>query len=607
MHSRQLPLPTVNVVRRALIPNGAASVVSARSGSRISTNACAESGTYRRSYRTTRFAMLKIQATILLSVLLTDSGRNIRAEVPPVAQLNAGTTSIDSGRAVAFYEPYAFLGAPEAYREGTVTGAVDVFRREGREWIHWQTLRPEDGASSARFGQALASDAGRLLVGAPFDRATGAVYSYRIEDGFWVEEQRIAPPSKGLQAFGASVSIHNETALIGAPLTNHSGVGHAGVAYFLQLQGRRWSVVQKLMPQPLGWGQFGFAVAIRDSRCLVGAPYSGAFGVGAVHAFTKNRGVWTHGQRFSLNDEDKHFGWALAIDEDGDHAVVGAPGESAGTVGGSVHFFEWAGVWRETAKFELEQPAGFGRSVDMSGGLVVVGAPWDHDPLLLAGSSYTYRKVGAQWVEQRRLGALEPEQEDYFGASVATDGSLVVIGAPRGSGRAPGTGRAFVFSSDRCVDGSVGGGIGRVSRTLLVNGSAGDGYSTVSLSTSDPIELTMLASPSGPFPGGFVLYASAGEIDRTQVTPQPRDIGTMCFRAPLVGGGNLKAIWNNLGRESRLGTPTRESHPAPSLIEYIPGGAGRPYVATLQGMIMDNASVSDLGASVTNAIVLKVE
>ena len=542
-----------------------------------------------------------------------------RAETPPVAQLSAASTSLESGSAVSLNGEFAFLGAPSAFRDGVVSGAVDVFRRDRGGWTLWQTLWPEATISGSRFGESLASDGDRLLVGAPEESRTGVVYFYRLVDGFWRAEQRFPPPNPELwQFFGSAVSIDRETALVGAPSTTHAGEGHAGLVYVLEHHEGQWRVVHRLFPQPASSGLFGFAVAIRRDRCLVGEPHAtapdaiGGLGIpggGAVHAFTRQGTRWTRQQRLTLSAPEygAYFGWALAIDDSGRFAAVGAPGDSSRGVQGSTHILEWIGRWKETKALALEEPAGFGRSVDMSGELLVVGAPFDHSPQLLSGSSYTYRLNGTHWAEERRLATPSADTQEYFGAAVATDGSLVLVGAPEGNGRAPDTGTAFVFSSERCVGGSVAAGAGRISRTLLLNGSTGDGYSTVSLSTSDPIELTMLASPSGPAPGGFVLYASLGGIDPSAASPQPRSIGTMCFRTPLVGGGGLKAIWNNIGRKNRLGTPTRDSHPAPSIIEYIPGGAGRPYVATLQGLIMDNAAVSDLGASVTNAIVLKVE
>lgn len=83
----------------------------------------------------------------------------------------------------------------------------------------------------------------------------------------------------------------------------------------------------------------------------------------------------------------------------------------------------------------------FGTSVTVSGDLIVVGALAGDVGGEDAGAVHVYRveQGGVSFVES--LGLVDGEDEDFFGASVATDGELIVAGAPESSDG----GRAAVF------------------------------------------------------------------------------------------------------------------------------------------------------------------
>jgi hypothetical protein len=85
----------------------------------------------------------------------------------------------------------------------------------------------------------------------------------------------------------------------------------------------------------------------------------------------------------------------------------------------------------------------------------------------------------------------------------------------------------------------------------------------------------------------------------------PFGLGETCIPTPLSGGGppNPKAIWNNIGKTARLGAATLPSAPAPSILFSRAGGLGRTVTFTVQGLILDSASLQGQ-AAVTNAVVV---
>jgi hypothetical protein len=88
----------------------------------------------------------------------------------------------------------------------------------------------------------------------------------------------------------------------------------------------------------------------------------------------------------------------------------------------------------------------FGISVAVSGTRVVVGALLDDTGATDAGSAYVYDLASATpTVPVATLNNPSPSVEDYFGSSVAVDGTSVVAGAPYEDGITVDRGAAYVF------------------------------------------------------------------------------------------------------------------------------------------------------------------
>src|SRR5262245_54089542 len=73
----------------------------------------------------------------------------------------------------------------------------------------------------------------------------------------------------------------------------------------------------------------------------------------------------------------------------------------------------------------------FGASVAIDGDIAVIGAPMDdHAGPTNAGAAYVFRRVNGAWLQEARLTALDAQANDNFGTSVAIDDELIVVGAP---------------------------------------------------------------------------------------------------------------------------------------------------------------------------------
>ena len=77
-----------------------------------------------------------------------------------------------------------------------------------------------------------------------------------------------------------------------------------------------------------------------------------------------------------------------------------------------------------------ERTMRFGAAVAMSGGTTIVGAPHDPEAAPAGGSAFVYVRGPKGWRRNARLRPADPHPDAAFGAAVAFDGTLAVVGAP---------------------------------------------------------------------------------------------------------------------------------------------------------------------------------
>lgn len=153
--------------------------------------------------------------------------------------------------------------------------------------------------------------------------------------------------------------------------------------------------------------------------------------------------------------EDDRFG--VSAGASGDTIVVGAPmNDFVDTSAGSAYVYQrdqgGADNWGQTKQLFASGAAGgdlFGASVAIEGDLIVVGGTSDDhaEPIADAGSAYVFERDeggAGNWGQIIKLIATDHTTGDEFGFSVAVSGDIIVVGAPNNDG----TGSAYVFQRD---------------------------------------------------------------------------------------------------------------------------------------------------------------
>lgn len=239
-------------------------------------------------------------------------------------------------------------------------GAVHVYNLSGGSYVYSQLVQAGDSApmDDLYFGNALAADGERVLVGAPGadyastgEYPTGAVYVFTNNDGTLSEVQKLeAGDGADGDQFGFSIALDGERVLVGASAANVGGNIHQGAAYFFAHDGSDFVEVQKVVrPDGAAFDQFGQSVALSGDLGLVGMwSHNDEPGgtpppdvAGSVSVFKASGTGWTLRQDLSggAGSNGDSFGWHVALD--GGTALVGADADGAlGQFQGSAYFYE---------------------------------------------------------------------------------------------------------------------------------------------------------------------------------------------------------------------------------------------------------------------------
>ena len=257
-------------------------------------------------------------------------------------------------------------------------------------------------------------------------------------------DRLIAGDPSNSDAFGWSVDVDGDRAVIGAPKDDAEGIGaNTGSAYVFvrNPQTGEWVQEDKLVMQGQAAGdEFGTSVAISGDTIVVGAPQddatTGSWLHGSAHVFTLEEGNWDSGVELLTDTPDtsetQYGNYGISVDIDGDTLVVGVAYDSEqGAASGSSFVFERTGqTWSEVQK--LLPGAGadqnFGWSVGIDQMTIIVGAPhWTSSGV---GEAYVHTRSSGVWpVNGTQLLPADNLATDNFGWSVAIAGDQAVVGA----------------------------------------------------------------------------------------------------------------------------------------------------------------------------------
>ena len=359
------------------------------------------------------------------------------------------------GAAIAADGDYAVIGAPWLATDDDQYGAADVFMRSNGTWSLQQAL-PPTGDPNDEFGTSMAISGDTAVVGAyrsdvstsgGLHRGQGEVFVYVRSDQTWTQQAELtASHGAANDWFGYSVAIDGDTLLVGAPDHTANGKTREGAAYvFTRDSNGIWTQATEIDEAGGAVDDlFGYAVALSGGTALVGAPADypaippEATGSGAAYVFTGSGATWTQQGTLTPSDATTWDWYGSAVALSGDTAVVGAANRTVGAndaQGKAFVFTRAAGAWSEQQALVTSDGAAgdeFGASVATTGDTVLVGAPHrTSGGNSMQGGAYAFHRSGALWTQGTdALVASDGAAGDEFGWAVALAGATPLVGAP---------------------------------------------------------------------------------------------------------------------------------------------------------------------------------
>jgi hypothetical protein len=311
-------------------------------------------------------------------------------------------------------------------------GAVYVFKRTGTSWVQEAYLKASNGEIADNLGYSVAISGDTIVAGAILEdsnqttvtnggsasadnskNASGAVYVFKRTGSTWTQEAYLkAANADANDNFGFSISIHNDTVVVGAPyedssqavISNGSSASldnslvNSGAAYVFKRTGTTWvqEAYLKAGSPDLG-DNYGHSVAVSGDTIVVGAIKEDS-----------NQNTITNGTACSSNN-------------------------SYSSAGAAYVYKRTVNTWEQEAFLKPSDPSEgrlFGRSVAMSGETIIVGSDY-HNSFYspFSGAAYIFVRSGTIWTQEAILLASNGENDDGFGYSVAISGDTVAIGA----------------------------------------------------------------------------------------------------------------------------------------------------------------------------------
>jgi hypothetical protein len=361
------------------------------------------------------------------------------------------TTAWDGfGHSVSITRDYVIVGAPLNNDAGINAGSAYIFIRSGIDWKEQAKLTASDVAAGDNFGHSVAISRDTAIVGAPSDDDAGAwsgsAYIFVRRGRRWEEQAKLtARDATVADAFGHSVAISRDTAIVGAPFDDDVGDG-SGSAYLFVRRGETWTQQAKLAASDgVEDDRFGHSVAISDDFAIAGAPFDDDAGAwsGSVYTFMRRGETWTQQAKLTASDAAKGDLFGISVSISRDFAIVGAPfDDDAGSRSGSAYIFmrrreAWAQQAKVTAS-DAGKSDQFGTSVAIDVNRAIVGAYLYDGKTQNSGSAYSFLRVDASWIERTKItprdagednAAAIGAQGDQFGYSVAISGDFAIAGA----------------------------------------------------------------------------------------------------------------------------------------------------------------------------------
>ena len=293
---------------------------------------------------------------------------------------------------------------------GSDSGSAYIFEKNSTSWDQAAKITADDGAADDWFGHSVSLFSNTALIGAHGDDdngiRSGSAYIFEYNStstsSSWDQAAKITADDGAVDDyFGHSVSVYNDTALIGAYGDDDNGI-RSGSAYIFEYNstssGSSWDQAAKITADDGAVGDwFGHSVSVYNDTALISAPGDDANGSAYIFEYNSTSSSWDQAAKLAADDGafDDWFGYSVSLYDD--TAVIDARYNDDN---GSAYIFEYnstSSSWDQAAKLAADDGADedlFGYSVSVYNDTALIGAYGDDtDNGSNSGSAYIFSVV----------------------------------------------------------------------------------------------------------------------------------------------------------------------------------------------------------------------
>ena len=286
-----------------------------------------------------------------------------------------------------------------------------------------------------------------IVSNTSYEEVLGCLDGYELEEVKEFLETKITDKVQNL--FGYSVSIYEDTLVVGAYGDDGKGYNSGSAYIFEKNSNGDWNQIQKIRASDGTKGdQFGYSVSIYENTIVVGA-----YGDSSAYIFEKDsNGGWKQIQKIRASGGLQSFYFGISVSIYENTIVIGDHGGNHKR--GFAYIFEKDsnGDWNQIqilAASDRRSGDIFGHSVSIYENTIIVGAYGDDDKGYSSGSAYIFEKDSNGEFEQiQKITASDGTKGDHFGHSVSIYKDTLVIGALYDDDKSSDSGSTYIFEKN---------------------------------------------------------------------------------------------------------------------------------------------------------------
>jgi len=319
--------------------------------------------------------------------------------------------------------------------------------------------------SDEYFGYDIDIDSSYIVVSAPFSDSsnavdTGSIYLYKKANNSDISKLITLKPDdlKSNDNFGLSVAISGNYIVASSPYEDTNQTDSGAVYIFKINSDTNITQIAKIKaPVPQDSAHFGSSVAIDSNYIVVGSDmYDGAdtdsgraylFKINSDDTISFLKNITPSSEEFNAN-----FGSSVAIDSN--YIVVSSPNKDLDNANEGVAYIFKINSDTDIAQIDqisaldAQEDDNFGNSVAIDGAYIVVGAYKEDTTNIDAGSAYIFKLENDSATQIKKIQASNANEAGYFGSSVAISGSYIAVGSYLSGANNSGDTYIFKISND---------------------------------------------------------------------------------------------------------------------------------------------------------------